>query len=329
MARTVPRLFMIFAVIFVLLEGGVACSKEDPAAKAARQPVAKVNGTVITQGELDREISHNLPNTQQHQANGAQWKAMERFFLNRLVDKTLLLQQAERNKVTVSDQDVDKRWNDLVKGFPSQEVLNNFLKGKKITEKQVKADIRDSMRIEALLHKEVISHVSVTDQEVREEFDRHREKYRTPEEIRARHILFRVKADATPAEVAAVRRKAAAVLARIRKGEDFAKLAKEFSEDGSKVNGGELGYFKRGDMVPAFEKAAFALKVGQVSGLVRSRFGYHIIQVEDRKPARELKFDEVKNHIRENLTRQKANQLFQTYLQGLQKTAKIEILLPK
>lgn len=329
MIRKTPGFNVTLPLILLLLLGVAACSREDAATKAAKKPVAKVNRVVITRAELDNEISRNLPNVSGHKANTPQGKEIEQYVLNRMVDQRLLLQQAESKKITISAQEVDKRWSEMIKRFPSQEMLDNFLKEKGFSQKQIKEDIGRSLKIETLLQQEVVSRVSVGDSEVKEEFNGHRERYRTPEQVHARHIFFQLKADASAEQEAKVRQKAEPVLRRVQKGENFASLAKEFSEDGSKSQGGDLGYFKQGDMVPAFEKAAFALGVGKTSALVRSPFGLHIIRVEGRKAPRDIPFEDIKDQIRENLLQQKVGKQFETYLGDLRKKAKIEILLPK
>jgi peptidyl-prolyl cis-trans isomerase D len=135
-------------------------------------------------------------------------------------------------------------------------------------------------------------------------YDEHPERYHQPERVRARHILLRVPKDASPAQIAKIQAQAEKVLARIQGGEDFAKVAQEVSEDpGSKAQGGELGFFPRGQMAPAFEKVAFSLKPGETSGLVRTDFGFHIIRVEAHEAARNQSFDEVAHAIAEELIR--------------------------
>jgi parvulin-like peptidyl-prolyl isomerase len=123
-------------------------------------------------------------------------------------------------------------------------------------------------------HKEA----TATDQELRDYFNQHVEDYRLKELVTAQHILFKT-TDKKPEEIEAIRKKALSVLDRIKKGEDFSTLAKQFSEDTSAANGGNLGDFPRGKMVPEFDKAAFSLGVGAVSDLVQTQFGFHIIKV--------------------------------------------------
>jgi peptidyl-prolyl cis-trans isomerase D len=139
---------------------------------------------------------------------------------------------------------------------------------------------------------------------VREFYDQHPERYKQPERVRARHILLRVAPDATEEQTAEIRGRAEAALARIQGGEDFAAVATEVSEDpGSQAQGGDLGFFARGQMVPAFEETAFALEPGQTSELVKTDFGFHVIRLEERKPAEERSFDDAAREIAEELVR--------------------------
>ena len=139
---------------------------------------------------------------------------------------------------------------------------------------------------------------------VRETYDQRLDRYHQPERVRARHVLLRVAPDAPEEEVAGIQASAEAVLARIQAGEDFAAVAEELSEDpGSKSQGGDLGFFARGQMVPPFEEAAFALEPGATSELVRTDFGFHVIRVEERKAAEERSFDDAAREIAEELVR--------------------------
>jgi parvulin-like peptidyl-prolyl isomerase len=144
--------------------------------------------------------------------------------------------------------------------------------------------------------------ITVTDKEIREYYDTYTDKFSTPEQVRARHILIRIPPDLPDAEKEKAKDKIRAALERIRKGEDFAIIAAEISEDSvTKAKGGDLGYFSRGKMVKAFEDASFSLKPGQVSDIVETLFGYHIIKVEDYKESYQKPFESIKDTIREQL----------------------------
>ena len=149
--------------------------------------------------------------------------------------------------------------------------------------------------------------MSVTEDELKTYYEEHRKNYHEEKAVHARHILFRVNPDASAEEVEAVKNKAQEILKLARAGQDFATLAKNYSEDpGSAKNGGDLGYFTQSQMIKEFADAAFAIKPGEISDLVRTAFGFHIIKVEDVRPERDLSFDEVKDSIKKILTERKA-----------------------
>ncbi len=150
---------------------------------------------------------------------------------------------------------------------------------------------------------------SVSDEAVHAYYKEHLAEYHLPEKRRARHILFRVGDDASSEVKASKKVEAEKVLQQLRKGADFAEMAKKYSEDGSKDRGGDLGFFSRGQMVPTFEQSVFSLKPGEISALVESPFGYHIIKVEEVQPAKTLSFAEVSQTIRQQLAQKEAQAL--------------------
>jgi peptidyl-prolyl cis-trans isomerase D len=140
--------------------------------------------------------------------------------------------------------------------------------------------------------------LATRENEVRKAYEERSEEYNTPEQTRARHILLRTPPGASDEQVAEIEQRAAVLIERIEAGEDFAQLAETASDDpGSKANGGDLGYFSRGTMVPEFEDAAFSLEPGTLSGPIRTNYGIHILRVEDRKPAESRSFEETKADI--------------------------------
>ena len=164
---------------------------------------------------------------------------------------------------------------------------------------------------------------AVSDAEVQAFYNAHKADYEVQDQVRARHILIAVPQGADAATDAAAKAKAEGILKQIRAGGDFAALAKANSDDpGSKDSGGELGFFTQGKMVPAFDKAAFALKPGQTSDLVKTSFGYHIIQVEEKQVAHTKTLDEVKSQIIPVLQQQKVGAAEQNYANGLAAEAK-------
>lgn len=206
-------------------------------------------------------------------------------FLGEVIKKEILYQEALK-------QGLDK----------SQEYIRKMEDAKKMT------------LIADLLEKDVMSKVQVTDKDVRDYYDRHQREFTPIAQIRASHILVKTEAEAEN------------IIQRLKKGEKFEDLARKESMDReSAKNGGDIGYFARGEIVPEFEKAAASLKIGEISGPVKTRFGYHIIKVTDKKFGPVVEFDRVKDIIQQKLAGEKQKEVFDAYVAGLSKRYKVDI----
>ncbi|HHY47450.1 MAG TPA: foldase [Firmicutes bacterium] len=211
--------------------------------------------------------------------------------LTAMIREELIRQAAAKEGIQVSKADVDAEIADLEKQFGSAGGLDMVLAQYGMS----RADLENQVRTNLMLEKLATKDVKVTEDELKKYYEEHKSDYREPEKIKARHILV-------PDE-----KQAKEILAKLNEGADFVQLAKEKSTDpGTKDKGGDLGYFTRGTMDPAFDKAAFSLKVGETSGVVKSAYGYHIIRVEDRKPEKQLTLDEVRDKVERQVKRQKA-----------------------
>lgn len=176
------------------------------------------------------------------------------------------------------------------------------------------------------LQKEVLSKVTVSDKEAKSYYDKNIELFKAPEQVKARHILIQVPKEASEEDKKKLKEKAEELLKKVQAGEDFAKLAEANSDDpGTKAKGGDLGFFSKGAMVPAFEQAAFALKPGEVSGVVESDFGYHIIKVDEKKEAVVEPYDTVKDKVRQQALREKQEARVTEYVEKALKDAKVMI----
>jgi peptidyl-prolyl cis-trans isomerase C len=288
---------------------------------------AKVNGVPITTLELERtfQAKARVPYAQVQEDPRA--KEALRQVLDSLIDRELLLQQAKSLQMAVPPQQVDSQMQQLVQRFPSQEAFEQALAAQHLTVEALKQDVEGQLLAQQLVKKEVLDKVNVSARDVQNFYDQHQDKYVEAEQIRARHILIRVPPQVSPADEAKLKSKADNALKRAKTGEDFAVLAKEVSDDGSKEDGGDLGFFPRGRMVPPFEEAAFALQPGQISDIVRSQFGYHIIKAEEHKTGRALAFDEAKAQVQEDLTQEQTTTRYQQYVAGLRHKSKVEVLL--
>ncbi|MFN3479470.1 MAG: peptidylprolyl isomerase [Thermodesulfovibrionales bacterium] len=180
--------------------------------------------------------------------------------------------------------------------------------------KQKLEDFKKLTMISLLLQKEIEDKVKVGDNDAKAYYDSHKEEFTTNNQIRASHILVKTEEEAK------------SIFNDVKKGADFAKLAQSKSIDsGSAKNGGDLGYFSRGQMVPEFESAAFKLKVGEISKPVKTQYGYHIIKVTEKKEGKPIEFDKIKDLVIQRLTAEKQKEVFDSYIEGLKKKYNAEI----
>lgn len=195
---------------------------------------------------------------------------------------------------------------------------------------QIEMLVNDFLKTEYLRAKadEILKSSPVQEEELKSYYKAHKEDFGMPEEVRARHILVLVDKAASAADKKKARGKIEDIMSKIKAGEDFVKLASEYSEDsGSKAKGGALGYFKRGKMVPEFEKAAFALKPGEVSDIVETKYGFHIIKAEAKKDALFEPFERVQGKIKEKIFSERKDALHADMLDKAMKAAGVEVTL--
>jgi len=177
------------------------------------------------------------------------------------------------------------------------------------------------------LKREVAQKVTVSEEDMKSYYEGHKDEFKTPEMVKARHILIRVAPAASEEDKKKAKEKAEDILKKIKDGgEDFSKLASDLSDDpGSKSKGGDLGFFPKGRMVKPFEDAAFSLKPGEISGIVETQFGFHIIKVEERKDASVEPLEKVKERINQKLLQERVKTKIAEFIDNAMKDAKAEI----
>ena len=325
------------ALALLVLQFGVAFSEEKTTAKgtevAMQKPssttvLAKVNGVAITQGERDQTAQEMLSRGRmsQQQSSPDMLPKIEAAALQQLINVELLYQKGQKLKIKDLDKKVDDKLAQMRAQFPSPADFEKALASANLTEKQFKAFTRKNIVIDNLLQKEVLGKISVSEADAKKFYDENQDKFKAPEQTRASHVLITVDQKATPEEKKKAKEKADAIRKRVAGGEDFAAVAKAESKCPSAAKGGDLGYFGKGQMVPAFEEAAFSLKPGQISEVVETQFGYHVIKVTDRKQAETVKFNDVKDKIKDYLKNQQAQKPMADYVENLRKQAKIEMV---
>jgi peptidyl-prolyl cis-trans isomerase C len=302
----------------------LAEEKKEPAGKAA-----VVNGVAISKDDFDREMDFYVKRANQRgqQVPEAQMGLMKNQVLDSLIDRELLFQETKKKGINIDPKDVADELQKIKQRYAKPGEFEQLLNDMGLTESDVQNQIERGLAIQQLIDNEVRSKVTIGDEEVKSYYDANPQLFEQPEQVKASHILVKVDANAPQEEKDKARKKIESVQEKAKKGEDFATLAKTYSEGPSGPNGGDLGYFRRGQMVKPFEDAAFNLNPNETSDIVETQFGYHLIKVVDKKPAQKMTYADVKERLSEHLKKQKTDSEAGAYIQSLRGSAKIEKFL--
>ncbi|MFU2417790.1 peptidylprolyl isomerase [Peptacetobacter sp. AB800] len=306
----------------------VACKQKD-----LNEAVADVNGTKITLGQYEFMLKMNKASVESTIGGAEGWEQKDQsgqtykdkyktLVLDQMINTELLAQNAEKEGIKVTDKEIQSSYNDLKTYVNSDEQIKKSAEDLGISDDFLKEQAKLSLLIQKSQEK-FYSEEKVSDSEMKKYYDEHIDEYKK-DEVEASHILIKTTDDQNKplpeAEQKKAKEKAEKVLKEVKAGGDFAELAKKYSQDpGSAANGGALGAFGKGMMVKEFEDAAFGMEPGQVSNLVKTDFGYHIIKVTDRIKET-TSFDEAKEGIKEEILKNKYGEK----IAELQKKAKIE-----
>ncbi|MBJ6725664.1 peptidylprolyl isomerase [Geomonas sp. Red875] len=304
----------------------LACSPALARAEVLSGVAAIVNDEIITTHEADKEYQQLLKDLDK--APAAEKMGFSRkVVLDRLVDKKLIEQKIRELDIKVSDDEVRASVEDVKKqNNLTQEQLEAALTRQGLTFDKYKVQLKEQMERLRLMSQEVRSKIQVGEKDVRDYYEAHRKDYGQEEVFRARQIFFKIDKSGGAAEMVRVEGIASKVLAEAKSGKDFAQLAMTYSNDPSAAkNGGDLGTFKRGDMLPELAETVANLKPGEVSALVLSPAGMHIIKLEEKSLSQGKPFEEVKADIEDLLYKKKSDERFSQWVKDLHASAAIEI----
>jgi peptidyl-prolyl cis-trans isomerase C len=298
--------------------------------QAPEDKVAVVNGSVITRADFDGEMTRVQQRALRmgKSLSDSQLSKIKKQVLENLINRELLYQESQKQGVTVDEAAIDEQVRKLKERFPSATEFKSALSKANLSEAALRSQFKRGMAIQQFIDKQFVQKITVSDEESRAYYDGKPDLFKQPEQVRASHILIKVDPQADESRKAEARKKLEMIQKRLRKGEDFAALAKEFSEGPSKGKGGDLGYFRRGQMVKAFEEAAFTLRPGEVSDIVETKFGYHLIKVIDKKPGKTMAYKDVKDRLGDYLKQEKVQKEVRLYVEKLKEKAKVERFPP-
>ncbi len=276
------KLCIYFVILLILLLLNSLMAEDMP-----EKVIVTIGDEKITMADLEKRIKLISPQYK----NLFRSKRAQQDVLNRMV-QTLLMAKEARSIGIDKKEDIALKIEDMVDNYLAEEYLK----------------------------REITDKINVTEDEIQTYYQEHLKEFMEPEKIRVRHILIKFNPKGKPEDQIKAEMKAKELLDRVKAREDFAKVAREFSEDpNSKLKGGDLGYISRGRMPPDFDKVAFGLKPTEISPIVKTIFGLHIIKLEDRRPERTFELNQVRNQIENELKYRKQRTKMETRVQELMK----------
>lgn len=291
--------------------------------------IATVNGI-----EIESEIySRIISNVKAEFERSGEVLTQEKFdtinkgVMDNLVNTEILYQESKAGNYISDDEEVNAKLQEIKSQFGSEEDFKKALAQGNTTEESLKEEIRKSNMIDKLVEERVVSQVKVSEEKAREYYEENEQAFSSPPTRKTFHILMNLDKNADEKTTGEVRKRMEEVLREIKIGEDFEELAKKNSEGPSAVDGGNLGFVPRGMMVKEFEEAAFELKEGGVSPIIRTQFGLHIIKVTEIKEAGLVEFAKIQKEILRNLEIKQRNILLKDYISGLREKADIRITM--
>jgi len=316
-------------------KGTTAAAPQTPAAANTPIPpemadaVVVVDGVKLTKTMLERELNAKMdmlksqvPADKLNEVrNEVKTKIIDNFIM-----RTLFANEVEKLKITATDKEVTDAINKLKESLPPKVTYDEFLQKNKLTKEQAKEEIRLGVKIEKYVKSNVPADPKVTDKEINDFYRQNKDKFIMPESAHARHILIKTTPEDNAKTLAEKKAKAESIRKELLGGADFAQMAAKNSDCPSAEAGGDLGVFVKGQMVKPFDDAAFSQKENEIGPVVKTQYGYHIIQVLKREGSKTMAFNEaIKTKISAYLKMKKQEQAYQSIMKRLKEKANIVV----
>ncbi|OPY70229.1 MAG: Foldase protein PrsA precursor [Syntrophorhabdaceae bacterium PtaU1.Bin034] len=313
--------------------GGAATQKAAVPAPATAEKkagiIATVNGSDIAVEDFDAGLNRaqRLALQTGKPLTCAQISRLRGEVVEELVRREILYQES-RKSVKVTEAEINEELKKLKGRYASETDFANALAAMKVSPSTLRAQVERALSIQKFIESQFASKAVITDKDIWAYYDRNRESFRQPEQVRASHILIKAEPGWDAGKKGAARKKIEEIRQKIQQKQDFESLARTYSEDPSASKGGDLGYIRTGQVLKPFEEALFVLKPGEVSDIVETSLGYHLIKASDRKPETTVPFENVKDQLRTLLKQEKGRQEASAHIGKLREKAKVAIFLP-
>ena len=315
-------------IVFILLLCGPLLSPLRSPAEIVERSVAVVNDEIIFLSELEEYGKPYFEEIRKKTPPGETQEKLTRArrdVLNQLVENKLLDQEIKKRKVEVSDKDIDAAVEDILK--QNRITLNEMkmaLAKDGMTLTTYRERLRDNIGRMRLISREIKSKIVIHDEDIRRVYRERIQEYMIPLEVQLQQIFFAAPRDAAPEKVAAIEKQAGEVRKQAEEGGDFSELARKFSQSPEAKEGGNLGFFKSKELSPELEEASFSLEPGEISPLVRTSEGFHILRVMERRGGKPKPYAEVQDKIREEMMQAESEKKFQEWMKSLKSKAYVE-----
>jgi len=316
--KAFPRLLLILAAFLAIFQSSSHAVVVDKIR-------AVVNDEIITQSEIDR-ILYPIYLRYKDIYNGKELdkklNEATNEILNQLIDDKVLLSEARKQGILVSEEEIEYRVENLKSSLPAEESLEDILKRQNLTINDIRKQVKEQIMVERLLDMEIRRRIQILPQEAEIFYQNHLDEFKEEEQVLVSGILIRTKGERTKEQNLSL---AVNLLHRLKKGEDFFAIAKNYSEGTNAEQGGDMGYVRKGQMIDEIDKALFKLGIGDISDLVETPLGYYIFKVYDKKKERTLPLSDARTQIIDAIYREKAEVKYGEWIKTLKKDAFISI----
>jgi peptidyl-prolyl cis-trans isomerase C len=304
MVHAPHRYILLFGLLLTLL---TACTPQE---ETSSPVLLRVDGREVTLEQFRKEFSQAQPPEQK--LSEEERKEMERAFLAQLIDRELALAEADRLGIVITPKELEVAISETRSEYP-EGTFETSLAERDTTLKEWSQGLQSNLLMEKIIAQTVYSKVEVSDDEVEDYYKKNRTEYDRPDQVRARQIVVASEAEGEK------------VLGLLRQGEPFDEIARQYSMSPDSEEGGDLGFFARGEMPAEFDAVVFKVTPGRLSDLIKSEYGYHVFLVEEKRKAHQLTLDEARENIRQHLTHIKESTGHHQWLQDLRSRASIEM----